>query len=79
MTGELDLYGVFVPPLLLWALLALALSAGLRRGLARLGFYRLVWHRPLFDLALFVILLGGIASLSARWGIIAPSFFSWVN
>ena len=33
---------------------------------ARLGLYRLVWHRPLFDLALFVILLGIVAAIGNR-------------
>lgn len=79
MTGELDLYGVFLPPLLLWAVLALALGAALRRGLAWIGVYRLVWHRPLFDLALLLILLGSIASLSSHWGIVAPPIFPWVT
>ncbi len=58
MTGELDIDGVFVPSLAAWMLIAFLLSAVLRRVLARCGFYRLVWHRPLFDLALFVLLLG---------------------
>jgi Protein of unknown function (DUF1656) len=75
MIGELDLHGVLVPPLLLSLLLALAASAVLRRLLARAGFYRLVWHRPLFDLALFVILTGGIAAILARWaGLAGPAF-----
>ena len=34
------------------------------RVLARAGFYRLVWHPALFDLALFVVLLYG-TSLAA--------------
>lgn len=58
MTGELDLYGVFVPSLAAWMLIAFALSLLVRRVLARTGFYRMVWHRPLFDLALYVVLLG---------------------
>ncbi|MBE7244001.1 MAG: DUF1656 domain-containing protein [Actinomycetospora chiangmaiensis] len=63
MTGELDLYGVFVPSLGAWMLLAFLLSLAVRGVLARIGFYRLVWHRPLFDLALYVVLLGGVVSL----------------
>jgi hypothetical protein len=51
MNGELNIYGVFVPALFAWALIALALSWVLRHALAWIGFYRLVWHRPLFDLA----------------------------
>ena len=66
MIGELDLHGVLVPPLLLSLLLALAASMALRRLLARTGFYRLVWHRPLFDFALYVVLVGGVAVLLSR-------------
>lgn len=64
MTGELDLYGVFVPSLAAWMLIAFALSLLLRRVLARTGFYRMVWHRPLFDLALYVVLLGLVVSVA---------------
>jgi len=63
MIAELDLHGVFVPALLAWSLLALPVAALLRRALAQLGVYRLVWHRTLFDFALFVIVLGGMTAL----------------
>jgi hypothetical protein len=63
MIGEVDVFGVLLPPLLVWTGLALLASAGLRFVLTRLGFYRLVWHRPLFDLALLVILTGAISAL----------------
>ncbi|MCJ2068603.1 DUF1656 domain-containing protein [Methylobacterium sp. J-030] len=64
MTGELDLYGVFVPSLAAWMLLAFAVSLPLRWLLARIGFYHLVWHRPLFDLALYVVLLGAVVAIA---------------
>ena len=64
MMGEFDLYGVFVPSLAAWMLLALLISLPLRRLLAWSGFYRLVWHRPLFDLALYVVLLGAVVSVA---------------
>ncbi len=64
MTGEFDLYGVFVPSLAAWMLLAFLLLLPLRRLLARTGLYRLVWHRPLFDLALYVVLLGAVVALA---------------
>lgn len=64
MTGEFDLYGVFVPSLAAWMLLALLISLPLRRLLAWSGFYRMVWHRPLFDLALYVVLLGAVVSVA---------------
>lgn len=63
MTGEIDLYGVFVPPLLLLAAATVPLAALVRMALARIGAYRLVWHRPLFDLAIYVLLLRGVLAL----------------
>ncbi len=66
VTGEIDIYGVFVTPLLLWLLVALPIAALVRRAMGWLGVYRFVWHRPLFDLALLVIVVGGVASL-ASW------------
>jgi hypothetical protein len=66
MIGEVSIGGVFVPSLLIWALIAFVLNAGLRRLLYAAGFYRLVWHRPLFDTALYVILLAGVVAVSTR-------------
>lgn len=67
MIGEIDLYGVFVSPLLILVVLALLATAALRRLLDRAGAYRLVWHRPLFDLSLTIIVLGGLVALSSIW------------
>lgn len=67
MMGEIDLYGVFVPSLLLSVGAALPLTAGLRRVLRWSGFYRLVWHRPLFDFALLVMVLGAVVALATGW------------
>ncbi len=64
MMGEIDLYGVFIPSLLLSVGVALPLTAGLRRLLRWSGFYRFVWHRPLFDFALLVIVLGAVVALA---------------
>jgi hypothetical protein len=66
MIGEISIGGVFVPSLLIWALIAFVLNVVLRRILHAAGFYRLVWHRPLFDAALFVILLAVVVALSAQ-------------
>jgi hypothetical protein len=70
MIGELDLYGVFIPPLLAWGVIALPITMALRFILARVGFYRLVWHRPLVDLSLLVIILAAVVAVAPRW--IAP-------
>ena len=63
MIGELDLYGVFVPALAAWALIAFIATLLMRRILAWVGFYRAVWHRPLFDLALYVLVLGAVVAI----------------
>jgi hypothetical protein len=65
--GEIDVYGVFVPPLLAWGLIALIATGALRWVLTRLGAYRLVWHRPLVDLSLFVIILAAVAAVLPGW------------
>lgn len=60
MRAEIDLYGVFIPTLAAIAVVAFILSAILRRVLSFAGFYRLVWHRPLFDTAMYFCLLGAL-------------------
>lgn len=67
MIGEFNLYGVFVPSLMVWTAIAVALTALMRAGLRLAGVYRLVWHPALFDVALFVIVLGGVITLVSSW------------
>ena len=62
MIAELSIYGVFVPALLIFAIIAFALALALRHVLDVAGFYRFVWHRPLFDFALFIILFGAVTA-----------------
>jgi hypothetical protein len=64
--ADIDLYGVFVPALLVWALLAFLVNLVLRRLIGALGLYRLVWHPPLFDLCLYLVCLGGVVTLASR-------------
>ncbi|KDP86961.1 membrane protein [Cupriavidus sp. SK-3] len=64
MSGEIDVYGVFVPTLLALMLVTFAIATCMRALLARLGFYRLVWHRSLFNLAIYLIVLGGVVAIA---------------
>ena len=59
---EINVAGVYVPALLVWAGIAFLLAALVERACTRAGFYALVWHRALFDLAVFVILWGAISA-----------------
>ncbi len=63
MIGELSLYGLYVPWILVLCLVSLACSRALSRLLAHWGLYRFVWHPALFDAAMFIILLGGFTFL----------------
>ncbi|MBC2808610.1 DUF1656 domain-containing protein (plasmid) [Rhizobium ruizarguesonis] len=66
MPAEFDLYGVYVPRLLVLMILSFMLVILIRRSLRWFGAYSLVWHRGLFDLSLYVLLLGAVSSLT-RW------------
>ncbi len=67
MIGELDFGGVFFSPLLFYAVIALVLSMVVRRALTLVGFYRVVWHRALFDFAIFIVLWGLTAAWVGPW------------
>ncbi len=70
MIGEFDIYGVYVPLLAVFGVVAFLLQLAVKRALDALGFYRFVWHRPLFDLAVFVILLGAVTSIGIASGVV---------
>lgn len=57
MTVDFDIYGVYVPPLLLVIIGCYGFFVLLQRALSSFGVYRYVWHRSLFDVALYFSLL----------------------
>lgn len=63
MYKELSIHGVLIPTLLILMLLAFALQNGVRVLLIKMGAYRHLWHPPLFNLALYVLVLGGLIAL----------------
>jgi hypothetical protein len=63
--GEFDIYGVYVPAFAIYAAIALLLQIAIMRLLDAFGFYRLVWHRALFDLTIYVIVLGVVTAAGA--------------
>jgi hypothetical protein len=60
--GEFDIYGVYFPIFVISAAVAFLLQLLLKRVLDASGLYRFVWHRALFDLAIYVILLGVVTA-----------------
>ena len=65
MIGEFDIYGVYFPAFAVFAAITFLLQLAINRVLNAFGFYRLVWHRALFDLAIYVILLGVVTAAGA--------------
>jgi Protein of unknown function (DUF1656) len=66
MRYQLDLFGVIVPNLLLWSLIAYALARVANKLMGRIGLYRHVWHPALFDFALFVCILTSLVFASTE-------------
>lgn len=60
MIEEIDLFGVFLPSLFVWMILAFLATLVLRRLLSSVGAYHYIWHRPLFDISLYVLTLGTV-------------------
>ncbi|CAH2898966.1 MAG: Tetrapartite efflux system component, FusD-like [uncultured Paraburkholderia sp.] len=58
MIGEIDIFGVFVPAVLVLMLVAYLIT--------RVGFYRFVWHRSIFDLGIYVLVPGLVVVVSHR-------------
>ncbi|SPB13580.1 membrane protein [Caballeronia novacaledonica] len=66
MIGEIDILGVFVPAVLVLMFIAYLVNLAIRNVLARVGFYRFVWHRSIFDLGIYVLVLGVVVIVSQR-------------
>jgi hypothetical protein len=64
--NSVEFLGFYLPPLMHSAGAAFVGFAVLRLLLERSGFYRFVWHRALFNLALYVLLMGGVVFLGNR-------------
>jgi len=64
MKYQLDLFGVIVPSLLLWGVVAYVLARVASKLIARGGLYRHVWHPALFDFALYICLIASLVFTS---------------
>lgn len=57
MLAEVNIFGVFVAPLSIYALVAVIITLILRNLLWRLGALGWFWHVALFEIALYVCVL----------------------
>ncbi|RJX80708.1 DUF1656 domain-containing protein [Pseudomonas sp. LS-2] len=64
MIGELDISGIFLPTFLVLMGIAYVIFLVVHAVLSRAHFYRLVWHRALFNVGLYALLLGVVDTLS---------------
>ncbi|WP_425988692.1 DUF1656 domain-containing protein [Afipia sp. DC4300-2b1] len=67
MKYELDLFGIVIPSLLLWGVVAGVLTRIASKLLMRAGVYRAVWHPALFDFALYVCMVTGLVFVSKEF------------
>jgi protein AaeX len=64
MVEELDIFGVFLPAALAWAVLAIVLTYVLRGPLQRLPLDRFLWQPSLLELAVFIVVWWGLTLLA---------------
>jgi len=60
MKSDVDILGIHLPGLLVVMLIGFVIARLLWAVLARTGFYALVWHRALFNMALYVLIVGAL-------------------
>ncbi|MGY3149663.1 hypothetical protein ACVWYQ_006662 [Bradyrhizobium sp. USDA 3397] len=64
MKYQLDLFGVIVPSLLLWSVLAYVVARVVSKIMGRVGLYRHVWHPALLDFAVYVCIVTSFVFVS---------------
>ncbi|WP_445936748.1 DUF1656 domain-containing protein [Pseudoalteromonas sp. N1230-9] len=63
MPNEIDIFGIYVSPMLICIISAFLLRIFLSRVMQRIGIYKLISHKPIFDTAIFISLVGIIFNL----------------
>jgi len=72
MIGEIDIFGVFVPAPLVLMLIAYLINIVIGVVFTRVGLYRFVWHRSIFDLGIYVFVLAVVMIVSYHFMAISP-------
>jgi protein AaeX len=68
---EINLFGVYVAPISVIMVAAWMVTISLRRGAARFGLLRYVWHPSLFVFTVYMIVLSSMVLLVTRWPILS--------
>ncbi|KRB21001.1 MULTISPECIES: DUF1656 domain-containing protein [Mesorhizobium] len=66
MQSDISIGGVYLPGLLVLMLAAFVVARIVWQVLSWTGLYSFVWHRALFNFALYILILGALSSLSNR-------------
>lgn len=61
---EIDVFGVYVAPIVPMMILALAVTLALRWAAVAAGLFRWVWHPALFEFSAYLIVLAAIVLLA---------------
>ncbi|CAN0618268.1 protein AaeX [Burkholderia multivorans] len=72
MIGEIDIFGVFVPAPLVLMLIAYLINIVIGFVFTRVGLYRFVWHRSIFDLGIYVFVLAVVMIVSYHFMAVSP-------
>jgi hypothetical protein len=65
---EIDLFGVYVAPIVPMMVAAWVVTIALRRLAARAGLMSYVWHPALFSFAAYLIVLSSLVLAAGHWG-----------
>jgi hypothetical protein len=65
MFVEAQLAGLLYAPIVLYCLIGAVLFVPARLLLSRIGFFSLVWHPALFEVALYALITGAVILLAA--------------
>ena len=57
MLKEIDIFGIYIAPFAGYLVVALLIFYPIHRLFDRYAIQRWVWHRPLFDFSIFIIIL----------------------
>ncbi|HHT8904518.1 DUF1656 domain-containing protein [Burkholderia cenocepacia] len=75
MNTDIDIFGVFVPPMVFVASIAFVIWLLMKRSIALLGLYRFVALRNLVDISMYFVILAGMLVLFG--GTTIEPLFQW--